>query len=276
MRSFCIDSLNPQYIKIMLNDSLDLVSIFYFYYLCPHNKTLDTMKEEEQQTSRMRKVARPKDPDHVDRRGGARPGAGRPRTFSKQIKFTAPKDMADYLEAQPDKTGYIRQCILTDILSQQPAIDLDTLDQPVDTGHALIIPGNAADNEEIAYIDAPVAAGEPIEIDQCQYAEKKSLWKLFKNDKDDLLMMPVEGLSMIEDGIETGDVIVVDRTVKTVHESDIALCGYKGGFTIKHVHRDADGITLLPRNASMKPMKVTEYDDFHVWGKVIGSITFHR
>ena len=47
--------------------------------------------------------------------GGQRPGAGRPGTDSRTYTFRAPAVMADFIDAQPEKTAFIRRCISRDM-----------------------------------------------------------------------------------------------------------------------------------------------------------------
>ena len=53
------------------------------------------------------------------KRGGARPGAGRPKTDSKLIAFRVPKEMATYIEQHPNKTKFIKTCIERNMAAQK-------------------------------------------------------------------------------------------------------------------------------------------------------------
>jgi len=45
-------------------------------------------------------------------RGGRREGAGRPRGDSKMYTFRVPGNIAKHIDAQPNKTDFIKFCIL--------------------------------------------------------------------------------------------------------------------------------------------------------------------
>lgn len=55
-------------------------------------------------------------------RGGARPGAGRPRKQeeSKSYTFRASGEIAKYLDAQEQKTEFIKNCIAQKIMDSEP------------------------------------------------------------------------------------------------------------------------------------------------------------
>lgn len=77
----------------------------------------------------------------------------------------------------------------------------------------------------------------------------------------------VSGTSMIDDGIGDGDILVVDKSV-TPYNGCIAICFVDGEFTLKHVEIHPDHIMLVPANRSFKPIKVTQDNEFVIWGVV--------
>lgn len=77
----------------------------------------------------------------------------------------------------------------------------------------------------------------------------------------------VSGTSMIDDGIGDGDILVVDKSV-TPYNGCIAICFVDGEFTLKHVEIHPDHIMLVPANRSFKPIKVTQENEFVIWGVV--------
>lgn len=72
---------------------------------------------------------------------------------------------------------------------------------------------------------------------------------------------------MIDDGVEDGDILVIDKSV-TPYDGAIAVCYLDGGFTLKRV-RFMDGfILLVPSNSKFKSIKVDKDNEFLVWGVV--------
>ncbi len=84
----------------------------------------------------------------------------------------------------------------------------------------------------------------------------------------------VEGDSMIEAGINDGDIAVIDRSVEA-QRGDIVVGYINDEFTIKYLdlrHRKDGYIELRPANKDFKPIRIDADDDFEVWGVVIWTI----
>ena len=84
----------------------------------------------------------------------------------------------------------------------------------------------------------------------------------------------VSGDSMIDAGINDGDIAVIDRSVEAGH-NDVIVAYINGEFTIKyldmtHVHEGY--IELRPANKAFRPIRVDELDKFEVWGVVVWTI----
>ena len=78
----------------------------------------------------------------------------------------------------------------------------------------------------------------------------------------------VSGDSMKDLGIHDGDLLVIDKSLEPL-DGKIAVCFIDGEFTIKQIQRDADSCWLMPANPKYKPIRVTEQNDFLVWGIVV-------
>jgi DNA polymerase V len=77
----------------------------------------------------------------------------------------------------------------------------------------------------------------------------------------------VQGSSMLDAGISDGDLLVIDRSLSPSNNK-IAVCFIDGEFTIKRIQKEVDCCWLLPANEKYKPIKVTNENDFLVWGIV--------
>ena len=96
-------------------------------------------------------------------------------------------------------------------------------------------------------------------------------------------LLPVEGNSMIGDGIISGDLLIVDPE-EHIKDGDIVVATHLeyggselGAATVKHLYRDKEGkqIRLQPSNSEMSPLYVDsdEWDsEWQLQGKVIGVI----
>lgn len=85
----------------------------------------------------------------------------------------------------------------------------------------------------------------------------------------------VSGESMINDGIDPDDIIVIDRSLEP-HDGDLAVCCIDGEFTLKRIHLEPDKIWLIPANESFDPILVTPDQRFEIWGIVTYTIKRSR
>jgi DNA polymerase V len=77
----------------------------------------------------------------------------------------------------------------------------------------------------------------------------------------------VKGNSMIDAGINDKDVLVVDRSLEP-QNNKIAICFIDGEFTVKRIQLEKDCLYLMPENPNYAPIKVTEENQFIIWGMV--------
>lgn len=77
----------------------------------------------------------------------------------------------------------------------------------------------------------------------------------------------VKGTSMTDAGIEDGDLLVIDKSLDP-KDGDIAVCFLDGEFTVKRIACRAEGLFLVPANDEFRPIRITEENDFLVWGVV--------
>ncbi len=77
----------------------------------------------------------------------------------------------------------------------------------------------------------------------------------------------VKGESMKDDGIDNGDLLVIDKSLEPMNNK-IAICFIDGEFTIKKIKIEKDICWLIPANEKYKPIKVTSENDFLIWGIV--------
>ena len=77
----------------------------------------------------------------------------------------------------------------------------------------------------------------------------------------------VKGVSMIDDGIDDGDLIIIDKSIDP-YDGCLAVCYIDGEFTVKRFSKKNGEIFLIPANSNYKPIKVTAENDFLIWGVV--------
>lgn len=82
------------------------------------------------------------------------------------------------------------------------------------------------------------------------------------------------GDSMIEAGINDGDIAVIDKS-REPHNGSIVVAFINKEFTIKYLdttHKEDGYIELRPANPKYKPIRIDEGDEFEVWGVVVYTI----
>ena len=84
------------------------------------------------------------------------------------------------------------------------------------------------------------------------------------------------GTSMEGAGIFDGDLLIIDKSLEP-REGAIAVCFIDGEFTLKRIHFEKhDGqvtaIWLQPENEEFSPIRVTQDNQFIIWGIVVHSV----
>ena len=77
----------------------------------------------------------------------------------------------------------------------------------------------------------------------------------------------VTGESMIDAGIQSGDILVVDRSL-TPKSGSIVIAVINGELLVKRLQKEKNEIWLYPDNANYKPIEITSEMSFDVWGVV--------
>jgi len=77
----------------------------------------------------------------------------------------------------------------------------------------------------------------------------------------------VKGDSLINAGISNGDLLIIDRSIEPAN-GKIAVCYIDGEFTAKRIQISRNEVWLIPENEAYQPIRVTEDNDFMIWGIV--------
>lgn len=84
----------------------------------------------------------------------------------------------------------------------------------------------------------------------------------------------VDGDSMMDAGINDGDIAVIDRSLEA-NDGDVIVAYVNEEFTIKFLdlsHKDEGYIELRPANKHYYSIKINVTDEFEVWGVVVWTI----
>ena len=77
----------------------------------------------------------------------------------------------------------------------------------------------------------------------------------------------VSGDSMIGAGIDTDDILIVDRAAEA-DDGDVVIARINDELTVKRLRVRDGEIWLVPDNEDYEPLRITEGMEFEVWGKV--------
>jgi repressor LexA len=80
---------------------------------------------------------------------------------------------------------------------------------------------------------------------------------------------------MVEMGIMDGDFVAVHPQA-VAENGQTVIAEVNGSITIKKYLRKGKLIELRPANVAMQPIMVTEEDEFHIRGVLVGSMRFYR
>ena len=120
------------------------------------------------------------------------------------------------------------------------------------------------------YFDTGISAGFPSPADDFKQERLSLDSELIKN-KEATFFARVSGQSMIDAGLNDNDLLVIDRSLPPTHNR-IAVCFLDGEFTVKRLKVEKDEVWLQPENKQYKPIKVTDENDFVIWGIVTNVI----
>ncbi|MDP4227948.1 MAG: translesion error-prone DNA polymerase V autoproteolytic subunit [Bacteroidota bacterium] len=115
-------------------------------------------------------------------------------------------------------------------------------------------------------VEGFVAAGFPSPAGD--YMDKElDLKELLVRNESSTFFVHVCGNSMVDAGINDGDILVVDKSLDPRDDS-ILVCFVDGEFTVKRVSKIDGALYLIPANPQFKPIKIDESADFRLWGVV--------
>ncbi len=127
----------------------------------------------------------------------------------------------------------------------------------------------------LAFADGGIRAGFPSPA-QDYLSDTIDLNKTLINHPAATFYARVEGDSMEGEGIDEGDILVVDRSI-SAESGDLAVCCLNGEFTLKRLDiSEGRRLRLMPSNPRYRPIEVSPDDDFRVWGIVTYTIKANR
>jgi DNA polymerase V len=111
-----------------------------------------------------------------------------------------------------------------------------------------------------------ISAGFPSPADDFKETRISLDRELVKN-KEATFYARVSGDSMIEAGLDDGDLLVIDRSSNPAN-GKIAVCLIDGEFTVKRIKKEKKKLYLIPENKKYKPIELREENELIIWGIV--------
>ena len=129
-------------------------------------------------------------------------------------------------------------------------------------------------NESVKLVKVPVigtiAAGAPIFADENM--EGEILVDESNIGKGRFFALRVRGDSMINAGINNGDLVIIKRQ-PLAENGDIVAALIDNEATLKRLSLSNDEVFLLPENEKYSPINVTCREDFRILGKMVTTVT---
>ena len=104
--------------------------------------------------------------------------------------------------------------------------------------------------------------------------EKLDLIRLLVKHRASTFFFRVDGVSMVDSGMDEGDILIVDRAIAPYNNCK-AVCYIDGEYTVKRVEMSEGKVRLMPaneQNTKYKPIEVQPENQFIIWGVVTYTI----
>ena len=115
-------------------------------------------------------------------------------------------------------------------------------------------------------IEQGISAGFPSPADDFKEI-RISLDKELVKNPEATFYARVSGESMIEAGIDDGDLLVIDRSLNP-ENGKIGICMIDGDFTVKRIKKTKGKLYLLPENKKYEAIELKEENELIIWGIV--------
>lgn len=200
-------------------------------------------------------------------RGGARPGAGRPKgqgrwgepTTSVRVPQSQVSAVKNWLDELAD---------LNTVISKPQA--LPDSDQLATAGLTRLLPSEINSMLPLVLYSNRIAAGFPSPADD--YADERiDLNRHLIRHKEATFFLRVQGDSMLGAGIHDGDLLIVDRAIEAT-DGKVVIASLDGELTVKRLSIRRETVRLMPENPAYPIIEVRSEQDLVIWGVVTNVI----
>src|SRR5262245_14097537 len=120
---------------------------------------------------------------------------------------------------------------------------------------------------KMALLEDSVSAGFPSPADD-HLNQKLDLNEHLIKHPESTYFVKVYGDSMVNAGIRSGDILIVDRSLEPI-DSRVVIACINGDLYVKRIQTIEGNVYLFPENEKYGPIRVTPEMDFEIWGVVI-------
>ena len=148
-----------------------------------------------------------------------------------------------------------------------------SLDRALDEAEALsrmgeVINPSGTESVRLPFFEQRVTAGFPVPLDNDEKSQDMDLLRMLCPHPEASYLIRVKGDSMIDAGVMSGDIVIVDKSNREPSPKEIAVCEINGEYTLKRFVREGGTGWLVPANPAYGKRKIAPEDDFRVWGTV--------
>ncbi|MDA3954329.1 MAG: translesion error-prone DNA polymerase V autoproteolytic subunit [Bacteroidales bacterium] len=123
----------------------------------------------------------------------------------------------------------------------------------------------------LSLLESMIPAGFPSPADDYLELPLDLNEKLIRNPSSTFFAQ-ISGSSMINAGINDGDIVIVDKSLQAKNDS-VLVCIIDGEFTLKRFKKiDEENAFLMAENPEFDPIKINKHNTFQIWGVVTYSI----
>ena len=115
-------------------------------------------------------------------------------------------------------------------------------------------------------VEQGISAGFPSPADDFKEV-RISLDKELVKNQESTFYARVSGDSMLEAGIDDGDLLVIDKSLSP-ENGKIAVCFVDGDFTVKRIVKEKGKLYLKAENKKYKSIEIREGNELIIWGIV--------
>lgn len=138
------------------------------------------------------------------------------------------------------------------------------------TGEIEVFKADIKNHLNLLYADGGICAGFPSPAQDYLELSIDLNTELIRNAAATFFGRAV-GNSLEEAGVTEGDILIIDKSLKPVN-GDMCVCFLDGEFTLKFIQYKDNEIWLVPANQAYSPIRITEDNNFMIWGVVTYTI----